>query len=138
MRFLELNWHQKINMQKGYLDMYKLSKNCTKDLLESFGFQYSSQFSVDDERVYFYRFPVYRNGADIMFEAEFRVNLTTGELLINVYDALSVNRWAIYAAWYNRDYGKNDVVEYIDRRIKNEIGRLGIFYEDDQHNQRKK
>lgn len=109
--------------------MYRIT-NYNEEHLKQLGFRYSSLFSSSDETFYFYRFPVWRYGSDIMIEAEFMVDCEDGECSVGVYDAYGGNGRARYSPWYDRYYGINEVVKKIDSDIEKKFKKFGIVEVD--------
>lgn len=108
-----------LNKAKFYLPKSKISKK----YLDKNHFLFSKIFSDKDNEVYYYRFTVWRYGNAGVLESEIRINTNNGEVNIGCYDAGTRN---IYASWYARDIGNNQIVEQIDEKIYKEIERLGI------------
>mgnify|MGYP003314232537 CR=1 FL=1 len=94
----------------------------TKSWLNKNDFLFSKIFSDEEDDVYYYRFVVWRYGNAGVLEAEIRIS-TSGEVKVNCFDYGTRN---IYASWYCRDFGNNDVVTQIDEKIRKELERLGI------------
>ena len=100
--------------------------NYSEEHLKKLGFRYSSLFSSPNETFYFYRFPVWRYGSDIMIEAEFMIDCSDGQCDISVFDAYGGNGRAKYAPWYARQYGVNNVVDKIDKDIEKKMKKFDI------------
>lgn len=112
---------------------YLPRKMIKKGYLERNQFKYSRIFSDNDEDVYTYRFIVWKFGSAGTLEGEIRLNTSSGDVNIGCYDYGTRNP---YASWYNRKYGKNEVVNIIDDKFEAEIKRLGIRYKNDNSGQR--
>lgn len=107
-----------LNESSFYIEKSKITKNW----LNKNNFLFSKIFSDDKNEVYYYRFIVWRYGNSGVLESEIRVN-TNGDVNVGCFDYGTRN---IYASWYSRDLGNNDVVTQIDEKIRKELERLGI------------
>lgn len=101
-----------------------LKKNITKQWIISNKFHYNRLFSSEDEEVYTYRFPVYKYEKFTILECELRVALGEGDIIIDVYDYGTINK---YAPFYYTEYGNYDLIlKEIWLQIDRIIRRLGI------------
>ena len=106
-------------------------KKRSKKHLETLGFSRSFLFSNEDEEYYWYRFPVYRYGDYILFECEMLCCIETGEVIIDVFDYKTRNR---YASWYYPGLGfaeSNKAVDIINAKIKSKCKQMGIIQVDE-------
>lgn len=104
------------------MDKYK-KRNVTKKWLQENNFRYSTLFTDDESDAYTYKFPVHKYGTRIIIECEFILYVKNGDVKINVYDCGTHNK---YVPFYNREYGYNELVSEIDKRIAEELKRLKI------------
>lgn len=101
---------------------YKMS-DYSKDFLQSKGFKYNRTLSNSSDDIYTYRFPLITYNKNILVECEIIVSCTTGTINVNV---LSTGTKELYASYYNRDYGNNELLKSIDKKIENKLKDLGI------------
>ncbi len=93
---------------------YKLT--LTKDQMRKIGFRYD--FDVDD---YVYKFPVQINkGVPLLF-CKLGIFENSDDIWFNVYNADE----SLYHSYYDRNYGRNDIVKEIDKRILKELKKIG-------------
>lgn len=100
-----------------------IKRNVTKDWLKQNNFHYSRIYSDIETEAYTYRFPVYKYNAKVILECELVLYEDTGEVKINVYDN---NYNSKCAAFYCESNVYNKFVSKIEKKIKNEIRKLGI------------
>ena len=99
--------------------MYRLY--ISKHEMKSIGFKYD--YILKD---YVYEFPVYKYGRKPVITCKLGINPDTYEVWFGVYD-LKGNS---YAAYYNREFHKNNlVVEIVENNIKKELKKLGVVQE---------
>lgn len=112
-------------MEKTILErkFFLPKKLIKKSYFERNGYRYSKIFSDSDSDVYAYRFIAWRYGSAATLEGEIRVNSVTGQVQLGCYDYGTRN---MYASWYCRNYGINDVVSGIDDKFIEEMNKLGI------------
>lgn len=108
-----------VNEAKFYISKKKL----TPHWLEKNYFYWSRIYSDNENPVYFHRFTVWNYGNAGVIEAEIRIDYNTGDVKIGCYDG---GTRALYASFYCRDIGNNEVVVKIDEKIRAECERLGI------------
>ena len=97
-----------INMQN-----YRPTKELTKEILKENNFKYVDGY-------YTYRFPVCKYKKELLLWASIYINLEHMTCAINVVD----ERNNTYASYHNRTYGRNELVEAIDKKIKTQINKL--------------
>ena len=101
-----------------------LKKNMTKQWILSNGFHYNRIFSNEEYEVYTYRFPVLKYERFVVLECELRVMLGEDNVIIDVYDYNTINR---YAPFYYQEYGNyNKMLEEIWDKINKVTNKLGI------------
>lgn len=95
---------------------YILSVNSTQ--MKELGFKYD--FEIQD---YIYKFPVFlsKKKEPLIF-CRLGVDEETKQIYFNVCNVDGT----LYAAFYNRYYGKSKVLEVIDKNIKKEFKKLGV------------
>jgi len=98
---------------------YKL-KTTKEDLIKK-GFHYNKSMS-DDMEVYSLRFPVHKYKKHITLEAELAIVLQTGEVIINVFNYGTNER---YFHYYNQEYGKCELLDSINKEISNKLNKIG-------------
>lgn len=86
-------------------------------------FQQNRICSVENNNIYFLRFPVYKYKKRTLIEGEINVEINTGDVIINVFDC---NTKGLYAPFYNNDYGNNEIIPHINRCIDKKMNELGI------------
>jgi len=75
-------------------------------------------------KAYTYRFSVYKYVDTITLECELVFTLQNGEVIINVYDKNTRNK---YTPFYNVEYGNYDkILKIINNRIEKELNKLDI------------
>ena len=105
-----------------------IKKNITKEWLLSNGFRYNRLLSDDKIETYTYRFPVHKYNKFTVLECELRVLLGEDNILINVYDYATNDK---YAPFYYCEYGDYDkMLKIINEKISRELKRLGIIYKN--------
>lgn len=121
--------------------LYNLSKkkyvkhDITKEWLKSNGFRYNRIFSDEESEAYTCRFPVYKYGDFVTLDCEFIILIKTGEVIINVYDYNTRDK---YASFYNCEYGNYDkILIIINEKIEKALDRLNII-EDDKNGSKSK
>jgi hypothetical protein len=97
-------------MNKSNKKQYKLMSSVTIEQLKENNFRYI-------EGYYSYRFPVYKNKKDILLWCNLNVDFENKTCVINVTDSNNNT----YSPYHNRDYGKNKVVESVDRKINQQM-----------------
>lgn len=96
----------------------------TKQWLLSNEFHYNRIFSNEENKVYTYRFPVLKYEGFTVLECELRVILGESNVIIDVYDYNTINR---YAPFYYQEYGNYDrMLQEIWMKINKAIGKLGL------------
>lgn len=90
---------------------YKLTSEATKEKLKENNFVYIDGY-------YSYRFPVYKYKKDILLWCLIYIDLEEKNFSVNVVKSYNNST---YPAFYNRKYGKNRMVESIDRKIKQQL-----------------
>ncbi|WP_285945795.1 hypothetical protein [Thomasclavelia cocleata] len=101
-----------------------VKQNISKEWLIANGFHYNKTLSNEDGEVYTYRFPVYKYEGFIVLECELMAKLDEGDVLINVYEYSTTNK---YAPFYYQEYGNYDkMLECIWTKINKVIKKLGI------------
>lgn len=101
-----------------------VKQNISKEWLIANGFHYNKILSNEDGEVYTYRFPVYKYEGFIVLECELMAKLDEGDVLINVYEYSTTNK---YAPFYYQEYGNYDkMLECIWTKINKVIKKLGI------------
>ena len=94
---------------------YKL--DVTKNEMKALGFRYDRE--LDD---YIYKFPVYQYNKNPLLFCKIGIDEETKKIWFNVYDA----RNALYALYYNDEYGNNDIIPNIEKVILSELDKLGV------------
>ena len=86
-----------------------IKPNVTKKWLQSHDFYYNQILSDDEDNLesYSYRFPVYKYGVYTTLECEFTITLGLDDVLVNVYDYGTRDR---YAPFYCCEYGNYDKI----------------------------
>ena len=97
-----------------------VKQNISKEWLIANGFHYNKILSNEDGEVYTYRFPVYKYEGFIVLECELMARLDEGDVLINVYEYSTTNK---YAPFYYQEYGNYDKMLEC---IWTKINKLGI------------
>lgn len=101
-----------------------VKRNVDKNWLIKNNFKYSSILSDENEDIYTYRFPVYKNGGFTILECEIAVCLNTGDTNIDVFEYGTRDR---YAPFYYVEYGNYDsMLKSINDCINPELKKLGI------------
>ncbi len=101
---------------------YKMN-NYSKEFLQKNRFRYNSYLSDYGDEVYTYRFPVISYSKTATIECEIAVSTTTGVVNANVYNT---GTRELYASYYNREFGKYEIIKYIDTKIDRKLKELGI------------
>ncbi len=101
---------------KKHNKSYILSVNSTQ--MKELGFKYD--FELQD---YIYKFPVYlsKKKEPLIF-CKLGVDEETKHIYYNVCNIDGT----LYAPFYDRYYGKSDIVKIIDKNIKKEFKKIGI------------
>ena len=94
--------------------IYKL--DLSPQELKTLGFRYDHN-SED----YTYEFPVYRSHGKTVLYCKIGIEEGTKLVWFNVYD----NNRQLYTPYYNRTYGRSNVITIIDSNISKELLRLG-------------
>ena len=95
---------------------YILSVNLTQ--MKELGFKYD--YEIQD---YIYKFPVYKSKKnEPLIFCRLGVDEETKQIYFNVCNVDGT----LYAAFYNRYYGKSKVIKVIDKNIKKEFKKLGV------------
>lgn len=100
---------------------YKLKT--TKDDLYNKGFHYNKLMSDESSDCYSLRFPVHKYKKTTVLECEVTVELQTGNVIINVFNAGTND---IYVPYYNREYGKYEILDTINATIKKQLKKFGV------------
>ena len=108
---------------------YIISNHSKKFLLDN-GFKFNRNLSDSTEEIYTYRFPLVSYKKSTVIECEISVSVNTGTTNISVINTSTKD---LYCAYYNREYGKSEVVKSIDAQINKKLKGLGINYEDDNN-----
>ena len=103
-------------MKKTKNKTYRL--HITKQEKKDLGFKYD--FLLQD---YVYAFPVYKYNKRPVLICKLGVDDETSIVWFNVYD----EKDELYHPYYNREYGKSDVMLIIDKNISREFRELGII-----------
>lgn len=74
----------------------------------------SNRFSKISDTEYIYRFPVYKYKFTPLITCVLTVN--TEEMLIDI-EIVDTNRGTLYFPYYNNEYGKNKLVDQINKRV---------------------
>lgn len=100
---------------------YKTSNISKKELLQ-LNFRYDKRHSDSENELYIMRFPVYReeDSKRVTLESSIIINVETGSVAVDVYD----NNYNQYTPWYTREYGKNNVVNIVDKNIDKKLKSL--------------
>ncbi len=94
---------------------YKLT--LTKDQMRKIGFRYD--FDVND---YVYKFPVYINKGIPLLFCKLGIFENSDDIWFNVYNEDE----SLCRSYYERNYGRNDVIKEIDKRILKELKMIGV------------
>ena len=98
---------------------YKLKT--TKDDLYSKGFHYNKLMS-DETDLYSLRFPVHKYKKYTTLEAEVIVELQTGDIVVNVFNFGTNER---YSPFYIQEYGRYDILDSINKTIDAQLKKIG-------------
>lgn len=90
--------------------------NITPQQMKEVGFHYDYLLQE-----FVYEFPVYRANGKPDIVCKIVIDEETKELLINVYHL----KGSLYKPYYDREYGKSDVLNVIDKNIATELQKLG-------------
>ncbi len=101
---------------------YKMN-NYSNEFLQKNKFRYNSYLSDYGDEVYTYKFPLVSYSKTATIECEIAVSVMTGAVNVNVYNA---GTRELYAQYYNREYGKYEILKSIDSKINNKLEELGI------------
>lgn len=102
--------------------------NHSKKFLQDNGFRFNRNLSDSTEEIFTYRFPLVSYKRTVTVECEISVSVNTGITNISV---INTNTKDLYCAYYNREYGRSEVVKNIDIQISKKLKGLGIKYEND-------
>lgn len=101
-----------------------VKRNVDKNWLIKNNFKYSSILSDENEDIYTYRFPVYKNGGFTILECEIAVCLNTENINVDVFEYGTRDR---YAPFYYIEYGNYDVIlQSIWNQINKELKKFDI------------
>lgn len=100
--------------------IYKL--DLTPQEMKTLGFRYDH--SIDG---FTYEFQVYRSHGKATLYCKIGIDEETKYVWFNVYD----NEKKLYSPYYNRTYGKSNVVKIVDSNISKELVRLGAIEVED-------
>ena len=95
------------------MTIYKPTKECTKEILQDNNFKYIDGY-------YVYRFPVYKYNKTPILWGQIIIDLESTTCYVSVVN----NTNNVYAAYHNREYGKNEVLIKIDKTIETQISQL--------------
>lgn len=101
---------------------YKMN-NYSKEFLQKHKFRYSNYLSDYGDEIYTYKFPVIFYNKTATLECEISVSTITGIVNLNIYNA---GTRELYASYYNRDFGRYEIIESIDLEIDRKLKELGI------------
>ena len=101
---------------------YKI-KDYSKQFLQKRRFRYSGYLSDYGDDVYTYKFPLISYNKTTTIECEISVSTMTGIANVNVYNAGTKE---LYASYYNREFGKCEILKSIDMKIDKKLEELGI------------
>lgn len=101
---------------------YKI-KDYSKQFLQKHRFRYSSYLSDYGDEVYTYKFPLISYNKTTTIECEISVSTMTGVVNVNIYNA---GTRELYASYYNREFGKCELIKSIDMKIDKKLKELGI------------
>jgi hypothetical protein len=103
-------------------NLYKIN-NLTIENLRNLGFRYSTLLSNDEEKIYIYRFPVYKYKNKTVLECELTVEINTNNIIVNVYNS----HHEIYTPFYNVEYGNFEpILDIVNKNINKEFRKLGV------------
>lgn len=105
----------------GYIK-YKMN-DYSKEFLQKHKFRYNSYLSDYGDEIYTYKFPVISYNKTTTVECEISVSVMTGIVNVNVYCA---GTRELYASYYNRDFGKYEIIKSIDTKINQKLKEIGI------------
>lgn len=89
--------------------------NLSPQQMKELGFKYD--FQLQD---YIYEFPVYKYKNIPSIICKLGIDEDTHKIWLNVYDA----NGGLYTSYYDREYGKSNIVSIIDKNIEKEIKKL--------------
>ena len=98
-------------------------KDYSKQFLQKHKFRYSSYLSEYGDEVYTYKFPLISYNKTTTIECEISVSTMTGITNVNVYNA---GTRELYASYYDREFGKCEILKSIDIKIEKKLKDLGI------------
>jgi len=101
---------------------YKMN-DYSKEFLQKHRFRYNSYLSDYGDEIYTYKFPVSSYNKTTTIECEISVSTMTGIVNVNVYNA---GTRELYASYYNRVFGKCQIIKSIDIKIDKKLKELGI------------
>ena len=101
---------------------YKI-RDYSKAFLQKHKFKYNSYLSDYSDEIYTYKFPIISYNKTTTIECEIAVSVMTGAVNVNVYNA---GTRELYTQYYNREYGKYEIMKSIDSKINNKLKELGI------------
>lgn len=94
----------------------KFKLDITTQQMKDVGFRYDH--NVED---YTYRFPVYKYKKQPIIFCTLGIDEETKEVRFTVKDAND----NVYAPFYDREYGVNDIIPLIEKNISSELRKLG-------------
>lgn len=101
---------------------YKI-RDYSKSFLQKNKFRYNSYLSDYDDEIYTYKFPLSSYNNVTTIECEISVSTITGVVNVNVYNA---GTRELYTPYYNGEFGKYEIIQSIDVKIKKKLEELGI------------
>lgn len=101
---------------------YKIN-DYSKQFLQKYRFRYNSYLSDYNDEVYTYKFSLLSYNKVTTIECEISVSTITGIVNVNVYNAGTKE---LYASYYNREFGKCEIIKSIDMKIDKKFEELGI------------
>lgn len=101
---------------------YKIN-NYSKEFLQKHKFRYSNYLSDYGDEIYTYKFPVISYNKTATIECEIAVSTITGIVNVNVCNAGTKE---LYTPYYNREFGRYEIIKSIDTKINQKLIELGI------------
>lgn len=98
-------------------------KDLTEEWLRENNFHYSNTFSTADEKAYYYQFPVYKYGIQILLVAEIVVYATTHDVTVNIYNNKDHSR---ASEFYTNSIIYDSFVRKVEKKILREMKKIGI------------
>lgn len=110
----------------GYLNDYKYKVNLTNEKKKELGFKYD--YELGD---YVLKFTVYKYGKIPLIFCKLGIDEETNMIWHCIYDASN----NLYTPYYNREYGRNNIVPKIEKEVKKKLNELGAksVNENDKH-----